>query len=238
MADLFEDRIHPATRRQRQQARREGRWPRSRDLASALVMLTALLTLMTLGENICRQLIETTRAQLAGAADGHIDPGFSNETVTQLWYQQVSKLGRVLLPLLGLIVMAAIAAHVGQTGFLFLPERALPEARNINPAGGLRRIVSGDNISRWLMGIARLAMILVVAGLSLWTHRFQLQEMIAGGPFQMVGGMLNFLLLTAVWICCGLVVLGVVDYAWQRWSWEQSMKMTSEQLREEQRLRG
>jgi len=54
----------------------------------------------------------------------------------------------------------------------------------------------------------------------------------------MVGGMLNFLLLTAVWICCGLVVLGVVDYAWQRWSWEQSMKMTSEQLREEQRLRG
>ena len=45
MADLFDDRRYPASPRLKRQARREGRSPHSRDLASALVMLAALITI-------------------------------------------------------------------------------------------------------------------------------------------------------------------------------------------------
>ena len=236
MADLSDDRRYPATARQRRQARLEGRSPRSRDLASALVMLAALLGLMLLGGNMADQMIHVTTDQLQGPGNGHVDPGFSAETVVELWHRQLSGIGQVLLPLLGLVVLAAVAAHVGQVGFLFLPERALPTASRLNPAAGLRRIFSVDNTARWLMGIARLLTVLAIAGISLWSSRLQMAEMVSSGPLQMTASLLQLLLITAVRICCGLVLLGGFDYAWQRWRWERQMQMTAEQFREEQRL--
>lgn len=236
MADLFEDRIHPATARQRRQARSEGRSPRSRDLASALVMLTALLALLVMGGSISDQLAQVTRDQLQGPANGHVDADFSVEAVVRLWKTHLSTLGQVLFPLLGLMVLAAVVAHAGQIGLLFLPERALPRISHLNPASGLERIFSVDNAGRWLMGIARISVIVIIAGISLWSSRSELSEMISSGPIPMTSALLHFLLLTAIRICAGLVLLGCLDYAWQRWRWEQQMKMTSEQLREEQKL--
>ena len=236
MADPLDDRRYPASPRLKRQARREGRSPRSRDLASALVMLAALLGLMLLGGNIADQMIRVTSDQLQGPANGHVDPGFSSESVVELWHRQLAGIGQVLLPLLGLIVLAAVAVHAGQVGFLFLPERALPKASHINPLAGLRRIFSVNNTARWLMGITRLLLILGIAGISLWTSRRQMAQMVSSGPLLMTASMLQLLLITAVRICCGLVLLGGADYAWHRWRWEQEMKMTGEQFREEQRL--
>lgn len=238
MAVDREQRIHAATPRRRQQARQEGHVPLSRDLVTSLVMLAVVTTLMLLGESMGDRLLRMAGEQLAGSGGGHVDPAFSVESLTHTWNRQLALVARVILPVLGLGLMVVIAAHVSQTGFLFHPQRVMPRVENIAPQRGLARIFSTGNLGQWMMIMMRLTMVVAVAAHSTWMAREQLAELALLPPPEMASQMFHFLLQTAARICFGLLVLGMGDYFWQRWRWQQQLRMTSQELREEQRLQG
>ena len=238
MAGPAGERVHAATPRRLQQARQTGHVPLSRDLASSLVMLALVTSLMLWGEQIGKGLLQLASQQLSGNQNGHVNASFSVETVTELWFRQLAGIAQLMLPLLGVVVLVAIASHASQTGFLFLPDRVMPRLENIQPQRGLQQIFSIGNLAQWLMTILRLLVVLSVASLSLWYARDELAELALVSPLEMAGGMSGFLFQTAARICLGLLVLGIGDYFWQRWRWQEQLRMTSEELREEQRLHG
>jgi flagellar biosynthetic protein FlhB len=51
----------------------------------------------------------------------------------------------------------------------------------------------------------------------------------------LAAGFLELVLWMTVKAAGALLVLGVIDYAWQRWRFEQRLRMTPEELREELR---
>jgi flagellar biosynthesis protein FlhB len=231
MADYAGEKTLEPTPHRRQQARQQGHVAKSHDLASAAVLLAGLGLLLLLGGSLVGFLFDYCRSQLGGEAWQSIDSQF----VVDHWNAMLWGLARYLLPILGLICAAGVAINVLQAGFLFLPQKLAPDFANVDPLSGLRRIFSADNLVRLALGMFKVATVAVVAGVVLYSQRDALLGLSGLAPSVLARQFVRITIGTGLKVGAGLLVLAVLDYAYQRWRYEQDLKMTPQELREELR---
>jgi flagellar biosynthesis protein FlhB len=231
MPDFAGEKTLDPTPHRRQQARREGHVAKSHDLGSAMLLLAGAGILMALGGGLIGFLVEFCRAQLGGEPWLTADATF----VVGRWHATVWPLARYLLPILGLLCLAGVAANVLQVGWLFLPQRLALDLARLSPIEGLRRIFSGASVVRLGFGVVKLAIVGVVAGAVLWDQRQAILELAALAPTTIAGRIGHLVLWTVLEIGAALFALALLDYAFQWWKREQDLKMTPQELREELR---
>jgi flagellar biosynthetic protein FlhB len=202
---------------------------RSHDLASAFFVVGGLLVLMWLGGDLVRFLGTLTRNQLGT----QVSLAINADVATERWNATLLGLGRVVLPVLGLLAFWAVAGHVGQIGFLFLPHRLIPDGERLQPSRGFQRVFSSTNLASFLSGILQTSVVAVVAAWGLWGER---QRLVTLGELDV--GPLAVASVEIAWGVClkaalALVVLGIADYAYQRWKYVRELRMTVQELREE-----
>lgn len=229
MGEQFGEKTHDATPHRRQQARDEGQVPRSQDLTSAITLIVAIWLLMTLGKTVIAFLGSFTEQQLGAAPVWQMDI----ETATTIWNRTLLDLGRTLVPVMGLLMLAAVLSNLGQSGLLFLPQKVAFNSNHINPLKGLQRIFALSNVMRTLFGIFKILLIVVVAAASLWNEI----ETILGASGMDALQLSSYIVEVTLWTCLkigvALLILALLDYAYQRWKHEQDLKMTNQEMREE-----
>ena len=231
MPDYAGEKTLDPTPHRRQQARREGHVAKSQDLGSALLLLAGVGVLLLLGGGLVGFLVEYCRHQLGGEPWLTVDADFA---VGQ-WNATLWSLGRYLLPILGLLCLAGVAVNVLQVGFLFLPQRLTLDISRLNPVQGLQRIFSMAGMVRLGFGIVKLAIVSAVACTILYSERESLLGLVHLVPAAMAAQMTHILLWTALKVGAAMLALAMLDYAYQWWRHEQSLKMTPQELREELR---
>lgn len=230
MSESLSERIHPPTVRRRQLARQEGHVARSHDLATACLLLAGVGVLFWWGGDLVQFLGLLVRQQLGGQAwlstDAQAAVGRCQTTLYGL--------GHAVLPILGLLVVAAALAHFGQIGWLFLPHKVTPDLARLHPGQGLQRIFSARSLIRLAFGLLKALVIVTIVAGSLWADRERLLGFgaLAVGPLAAV--LVRITLGTCVKVAGALLVLGVLDYAYQRWQLARDLRMTTQELREEQ----
>lgn len=228
MAESFGDKKHEATPHRRQQAREQGHVARSHDLVAAAVLVGAIGAILYMGDGLARFL--------RGYAEHQLRMGlveFDGGDAAAWLVAPLIELGKHLLPLLAIMAVVAVASHVGQTGFLFLPERARLDWNQINPVNGFRRIFSLTNFVKLGFGIGKTAVVLAVAGACLWLDR---DRILAAGTLdipKLASEMIAIPLWTALKIGAALLLLALLDFLFQYWKHESDLRMTDQELREE-----
>jgi flagellar biosynthesis protein FlhB len=228
---MSDDKTIEPTPHRRQQAREEGHVARSHDLGSAGMLLLGLGIVMTLGSGLVGFLVDYCRSQLGGEAALTI----SAESFVGQWNATLWALGRYLLPILGLLCLAGVAVNVVQVGFLFLPQKLSFDFSRLSPIRGWQRIFSASSTVHLGFGLLKLIVIFSVAGVVLYNQREAMLGLVALAPPELAAQMTQMILWTAVKIGAALLVLAILDYAYQRWRYEQDLKMTPQELREELR---
>jgi flagellar biosynthetic protein FlhB len=223
------DKSAEPTPHRRQQARQEGHVAKSQDLGSALMLLAGVGVLMWLGGGLAAFLVDYCRSQLGGQPWLAANADF----IAGQWNSTLAALARCLLPILGLLCLAAVAANVLQSGFLFLPQRASFDLGRISPLRGWQRIFSAARMVHLGFGLLKLTVVLAVAGVVLYNQREALLRLVALPPPTLAAEMVQLLLWTTLKIGAALLVLAILDYGYQRWRYEQDLKMTPQELREE-----
>jgi flagellar biosynthetic protein FlhB len=229
MPDQEGDKSQEATPHRRQQAREQGQVAKSQDLGSAVLLMVGLMCVLLLGGGLLDFLGEYSRRQLGGDAWLSADPSFAtgecNETL--------SALARTVLPIFGILLVGAVGINVLQIGFLFLPEKLAPDLTRLDPLKGLRRLFSLNNAARLAFGIFKILVIALVAFLSLYQHRDTILGLSGMAVPEIAQYLVEILLWTAVKIGLALFVLALLDYGFQRWKYEQDIRMTPREVREE-----
>ncbi len=231
MPDYAGEKTLEPTPHRRQQARQQGHVVKSHDLGSAAMLLLGLAVLMTLGGSLAGFLADYCRNQLGGRPWLAADAGF----VASEWNAALGALGRRLLPILGLLCLAGVAVSVLQTGFLFLPQRLSLDFGRLSPARGWQRIFSSAGLAQLGFGVFKLIVVLGVAGAVLYQQRGALLALAALPPPALLDRLAQLLLWTGLKLGAALLVLAVLDYAYQRWRHERDLRMTPQELREEMR---
>jgi flagellar biosynthesis protein FlhB len=203
----------------------------SQDLTSAVLLLSGLGVLMFCGGALVDAMARLIVSQFEGGAWLTIDVDF----FWQYWMATALALAKVTLPILLLIMLVAVASNMMQIGFIFLPEKALPDFSRANPMSGFGRLFSMSSTMRLAFGIFKILIVGAVGFMCLWQHREQVMLLADMELPQVASFMWEVCLWTGLKIGLALLILAILDYAYQRWKHEQDLRMTPQEVREEMR---
>jgi flagellar biosynthetic protein FlhB len=145
----------------------------------------------------------------------------------------VTILGRLLLPFLGLNLLLALVTGFAQRGFSFSAKPLQPKFDRLNPAQGFKRIFSAKAVVELVKSLAKFGLLAWVA-LAVLEPRVPL---LLGTLKLPLGQSLNlfqgtvFALYRNVMIA--MLLLALADFAWQRSSWEKSIRMSKQEVKDE-----
>ncbi len=221
----------PASPRRRLEARQRGEVSQSRLLRVSGQLLVTVVAMSWLGSGLIEALAGMMRVSLGNAAGG-LGQGVSD------WFEPTAM---AVLPLLVVGVMASVLIGLVQTGWLFALSVPVPKWERLNPSAGLARMVGGGSVGRCLTVVGQLLIIVGVGGWLVGGHWSELlSESTLPGEAGAVSRLLGWLtvrgLQLAGCVAVVLLALGVLDWFYQRWRFEQQLKMTPEEWRAEQRL--
>jgi flagellar biosynthetic protein FlhB len=230
MSDPAEKTLEPTPHR-REQARQQGQVARSHDLSSAVMLLAGLAALTWLGGSLAGFLVDYCRSQLGRPPALAVD---SHWAVSQ-WNAVLGALAGRVAPILGLLCLAAVAVNVLQGGFRLLPKRAAVDFDRLSLAAGWGRVFSAASLARLAFGVLKLATILAAAGVLLYREVDSVLRLTALAPPALAARAAGLLLWMGLKLGGALLLLALVDYAYQWWRHERDLRMTPQALREELR---
>jgi flagellar biosynthetic protein FlhB len=233
MADPQDDfnRTEDPTQKRRDEARRRGDAPRSAEVATAVMLVAAALALSLFGASAARTV--------GGAGVPFLEHphllATDAESLRRLFVGVSGKLALGLSAVLALLIVAGLAANIGQTPPVFKMSRLAPDLGRISPLAGLKRIYGPTGVFNFLKGLFK---ILIVGGMllyALWPDRQFLIGLVGAGQRELLefahAETAKLLTLTAA----AVSVLAAVDYAHQRSQWLKRLRMTREEVRRELR---
>lgn len=208
------------------EAREQGQVARSQDLSTAIVLLGALMLLNALGPGLFDTMLGMTR-----------EIGVSSDVTTASLNGWIMRIGaatvQMTLPFLLTLMALAAIAQVAQTGLLYTPKKLVPDLKHISPLKGLKRLFSTDSLMRTAMGILKMAM---VAGVAWITVRSSIFSVLRSGGLEPLGiyYVATELMFTfALRLAALMLILGLIDYFYQRYKISEQLKMTKEEVRDE-----
>ncbi len=229
--DDFGERTQRPTERRRREARARGDVARSADLVTALVLLSAAAALWWLGPALGTELAGMMRSRLSTGPTASLDQGI----VTTQFFHVAARLSAVALPILSVIVAAAVVSNLLQTGFLWVPTAVLPQFERLDPGRGFGRWWTMQSWMGLFWSAVKLA---VLPGVMLIHVRSRLASagpLVEGSPLALLSLTARLMGELAIVLSLCLVVLAILDYGYQFWRQEHQLMMTLEEVRREQR---
>lgn len=229
MADSDGDKQYEATEQRRRKARESGQVPRSQDLTSAVLLLAGLLGLLYLGEDSSQRMGRLFRHFLGTTPELQI----TREVVFTQWTSIVGEVTLLVFPLLALLAVVSMGINLGQTGWLWLPDKVAPDISHVDPLQNAQRIFSTQSLMRLLFGLFKIAIVSGIAAWSLWGERFRLLALTDLDAVQLTGYLASITLWTSIKVAVALVVLALFEYGYQYIKFENDLMMTHQEMREE-----
>jgi flagellar biosynthetic protein FlhB len=229
MAEHDADKTQEPTPYRRQQAREHGQVARSVDLSSALLLLGAVGVLSWFGTSLTGFFGALATESLGGGAWLSVSASSLPAQLTGLLMQ----LAQVVLPILALLMVWDVAVTLMQVGFLFLPDKLIPDISRIDPLSGFSRVFSLASAMRLVMGLIKIAVVGAVAYVCLWDQHERILGLTELTPPQIAVYILEALYTLGFRLGIALLTIAVLDYGFQWWRQEQDLRMTSQEVREE-----
>ena len=227
-----QEKTEKATSKKKEDARNKGQVAISREVSSAMVLLASLgffyfggsWMFWNLSEFITRVFQNLGTLQFNTINDASV---FSLEVL--------SRLLAILIPLLLPLAILGLASNILQVGFKFSTEAISPKFNKLNPISGMKRLVSLKAFVELAKSILKLLFIGTIAYILVKSDMEAFPLLI----HQEVGQILIFIarvsLKISFFVCLALVVLAVLDFLYQRWQHEKDLKMTKQEVKDEQK---
>jgi len=236
MAEDGGEKSHDPTPRRREQAREKGQVARSQDLAAALILFFAIVLLMTLGKVIAERFMEYSsfmlREPLFLVPENAFNNGLFDSVVNQVFQTVFTFLGPLSLFFLALLLVAVLA-NFAQVGFLWLPDKLGFDITRLDPIKGFGRIFSMQSVMRLVMGLCKIGICAIVAYYAVKNDIGTIINQTANEERQIMSYLVGLLLMVALKVAVALVILAILDYMYQKWKYEQDLRMSTEEMREE-----
>ncbi len=229
MADEFGEKTEAPTPRKRQEAREEGNIARSSDLSAAIMLLGAVLLLGVFGRRMFAAMVTLVEATLGPSAGQVLTIGDIGPLVTAGVHLGV----QILMPVALGILALGIAANMLQVGFVVTGKPLVPKFSKISPVKGLKQIFSMRGLVRFIMSMLKVAAIGGFAAALIIQDWPAMLALIHLESQTMLAAAATLVWSLALKIAAVLLVLAILDFSYQKWQYEQDLKMSKQEIKEE-----
>lgn len=229
------DKTEKPTPKKLEDARRKGDVAKSREVTSTLVLIVWLgLGVLVLGYATAR-IAALSELMFTLIGQGWETTGFAGAARSLGW--RAAELTLMLVAML-LVPAAAVGLLTDflQAGPVLAFEKVTPNLEHLNPAEGVKRMFSMDNLVEVLKAVVKTALLFTVGWLLV---RSALPDIVllARSPTlspQAVGAIAWALTLKLMgWTVALFLGLSLLDAAYQRWSFEKKMRMSIRDIKQE-----
>jgi flagellar biosynthesis protein FlhB len=227
--ETFEDRTEAPTEKRRTDARNKGNVAKSTEINSAIVLLAGLLLLKLFGPWMYQKIVAYFHDSFSLLSHPQADYGFA----AAFLIKGIVATCLISLPVCVGIMLIGILANLVQVGVLFTLQPLAPKMEKINPISGTKRMFSLRSMVELIKNVLKLCIIGFIAFVSV---KAEFLKFIGLGDTSS-GAILMFLLSISYKvifrIALVLVFLAILDYLYQRYEYERSLKMTKQEIKEE-----
>lgn len=229
MPDSAQEKTEAPTPRRREEARAGGQIARSSDLNAAVVLLGGLLFLHWWGEGLFGKMLTVMKNYLGEDGEVAVDP----QQLGTLARNMMIDGSRMVLPMLAALVVLAVVIGYLQVGWVFTFKPLTPSLERLNPLSGLARMFSGRSFVHLLMGVLKMAVLVLVVWWTLSGRIGALANASALSHLSLVAAAIELLFTVGLRLAIVLLILAIIDYVYQRYRTEKDLRMTKEEIKEE-----
>jgi flagellar biosynthesis protein FlhB len=231
MSDEAGERTEQATPRRVEDARKKGQVASSRELSMALSMAAIVASGSLMGAYAFGLLTTTMRQWLAIAGTTKV-----TESTFQTFAMYAGRDVLTIVVPFGLVLTAmAVGAQILQGGLVLSGEKLKWDLMKLSPLAGFKRIFSLRALMELPKTIFKIGIVTAVVYWNLKDEILALPLMLQMEPTVVLFHAGRLALSLTMWMAGALGVLGMADYAFQRWQLGQDLKMTKQQVKEEHR---
>lgn len=228
--ESFQEKTEQATPKRREDARQKGQVAKSVEVNSALVLLFAIIILQFAGLFLYSKISYLMRDVIGNIHSIVV----SSDNIGHLTLAVFFQVGLVLFPIMLLLMFIGMVAGYSQVGFLFTAEPLTPKFDKLNPFKGIKRVIFSKRAFVELMkGLLKITIIGIIG----WST---INSYLIESAFVMDSDIISiFLFLCRASINIALkttlvfLLFAGIDYFLQRRLYEDEIKMTKEEIREE-----
>jgi flagellar biosynthetic protein FlhB len=218
------------TAKRKDKARKEGQVARSQEVNSAAVLLATLAVLAITAP----RMLAACEKIVAGGLSRSGDPSIvSSGGVTGLLKWGMSSFAGAAAPVVLAAMAAGIVASVAQVGFRVTGKQLKPSFEKLNVAKGLKRMASPSQLVELLKSLAKLSAVGIVAAQAVWSRLPTLGRMVGMPPGRLLVELSHLVFSIAIRVVFAMAVIAALDYIWQRYRHQKSLKMSKEELKKE-----
>jgi flagellar biosynthetic protein FlhB len=220
-----------ATPRRRQKAKEEGDLPRAREFPNIMGLIAGVVVFFLFGGAGIAAIARLVRKLLLQAGTTAVTP----ESVQNLFWETSGQVALIVGPLfITLLIVAILFSMLFQGGwnisakaFMFRPDR-------FNPVTGLKRIMGSANA---LANLLKTMLIVFIVAYITWDTIVEEMPNLPGLMMAPVPVIINymagFIYRCLFKIMLLLIIVGISDIAWSHYQYEERLKMSRMDLKEE-----
>ncbi len=229
---LFSDsgeKTEEATSKRKEDSRKKGQVAKSPDIAQIATLLIGMVTLKALG----KYYHSTTYSQFRNYFYKMDMTSFTSERMKDVMLSQTIIFFMLVMPVLMAVLITGVIFNYLQVGFLFTLEPIKPTFDKINPVNGIKNMFSMKKLFELCKNIAKMAVI-GFYGYKVLKANFLMLLKTPFGEFQsgfyaIINMCYGFIFNATI----ALFIIALVDYFYQRWEHEKSMRMSKQEVKEE-----
>jgi flagellar biosynthesis protein FlhB len=228
MAEEFAEKTEAPTPKKRKKAAEEGQILRSRELATAAVVLAGVLWLLMSGPALMAALksvmVESLQFGRADVEDFQPLRPLLSVGIT---------LAPPLLVLFALTVFVAVASQAGLGGTNFQPKLFGWKNSRIDPGAGLKRIFGAHGWIELGKGLLKIVLLGAIGGWMLWSMRQESLGLVASSVESSVGALGHRFVVLLLVMSGGLLLIAGYDVPIQLIRLLKQIRMSKQEIRDE-----
>ena len=225
-----QEKTEQPTQKRLQEARNKGQVAQSKEVSSALILLTSICVFFFAGSWMFWSLSGFMRGVFQNLGTFRLH---DISTVSAFLLEIFEQTFLILMPLMLAVFVMGIAANIFQIGFLFTSKPLVPNLSKLNPIAGMKKFVSLKALVELVKSLFK---IFAVGSIAFLTLKGEL-DIIPSLIHMSVAEILSFIgrvcFKMCFYVCVFLIILAVLDYVYQRWQHEKDMKMTKQEVKDE-----
>ena len=229
--ESFQERTEPATPKRREESRKKGQVARSTELNSVAIIGAGLLGILLLGETLLIHISRFT-TEILGQSYMFTVSTASAPLFIWGWGEFLFK---VMTPFFLIILVTGLAINVVQVGFFTSAEPLAPKLNRLSPISGVKRLFSKRALVEAAKGLFKIGIVGYILYFELTKGFDDLLSMSESGLGRILGLIGGFTFSLGLKVALFLAVLAILDFVYQRWEFEKSIRMTKQQVKEELR---
>jgi flagellar biosynthetic protein FlhB len=224
-----QERTEQATPKRREDARKKGDVPRSRELTMTGVTLSGAAALLCMIEPFSARIANALRGAFEIDRDAIFDTGTLIDSLAAMGGGAI--LG--LAPLAIILIAAALLSAVSIGGWSFSTSALAFKGERINPLKGVKRVFSPNSLNELIKAMAKFVIVAIIAVLWLW---WSVEDLLGLGKEPVATAIAHSLKIAGtsfLVVSSGLILISMADVPFQLWNYQKKIRMTRKEIRDE-----